>query len=230
MPQAAVLLALSALPPALLVGLGGASWGWMLLRAGAWALAVVIKAVPGAALWWAIERAGVSLRARSAAWGVWSAACELGVSAAVFLTATEFPSLLDMIGFGIGAGSFGALVVAGAAVASARVESPEDSASDPASSDRFLAWSGVIERGLASVGHVASRGLVWVGLQSWLLSPFALAACATFGVVDGVSTYGSEAGWDWHDRRRLKYLYSLVAKVTAVEVVLMAIALHLLQA
>ena len=82
----------------------------------------------------------------------------------------------------------------------------------------ILEWSGVFDRGLTSVGHLATRGLVWAGLQHPGLTPGIVLALATFTLVDGIATYGSAVGWDWEEPRLLRRFCGLLAVVTLVEV------------
>ena len=214
MAQLFALVVLAVVLPGALVLEGLLSLKWVLLGAGAWAVAVVVTAGPGAGLWMLLEKARVSPRPKAALWGVWSAICELGAAAVVFTRVAEFPAFVDAIGFGVGAGAVeAAITMCAAAVARKAAEDPVTG---------FMAWSGVLERALASVGHIASRGLVWVGLQAWVLSPALVVAGATFAIVDGIASYGSEAEWDWTDPATLKWFYGVVAVVTAIEVVALA--------
>ena len=225
------LLALGLVPPLVLVLGGFSAWQWVLLGAGAWAVAVVVKAGPGAAIWWAMEKVKVSPKTKSGLWGAWSAVCELGVTAVVFVGASTFPSILDAVGFGVGAGGIEALVVLLAGITSSRAgKAGSDSDNPVVPPAGFVAWSGVLERALASTGHVASRGLIWVGIQARVLAPAVVVAWATFAVVDGLATYGSEVGWDWEDADRLKWFYAVVAVVTAVEVAAFVVGVVALRA
>lgn len=227
MPQLISILVLAITPPLLLWGLGLSSLVWILLGSLAWIAAVVVKSGPGAVLWWAFDRASLSLRTRSIVWGVWSAACELGLTALVFLYVDEFPSLVEMIGFGVGAAGVEALAIGFAGLVSIATKTT-DEGSDPAPG-WIQRWSGVVERALASTGHVSSRGLVWVSLHSLSFAPFAIIAVATFAIIDGVAVYGSDAGWDWHDATRALWFYSLVAKVTLIEASVLLFGLYLLR-
>ncbi len=211
MPQLFALVAIAVGVPSALLLAGFVSLKWVLLGAAAWAVAVVVKAGPGAALWLVLEKAGMPPRPKAAIWGVWSALCELGATAAVFIGSAEAPELIDAVAFGVGAGAVEAMLTVAAAVVA-----QDDTTPSPTG---FVAWSGVVERLLASTGHIASRGLVWVGLQGWPLAPAILVGIATFAIVDGIASYGSEAKWDWTDADRLRWFYGLVAAVTAVEVI-----------
>ena len=192
---------------------GASSWSWLGLGAAAWAAALLVKVVVGAPLHHLFRWMFRGEKARSAAWGCWSGIAELGLSAVVFLIADSYPKIWDLVGFGIGAGSMEVLFVI---IASFRGSGRGSTAPGPEGT--LLAWSGVIERGLTSVGHLATRGLVWAGLQHPNLTPGIVLALATFTLVDGIATYGSAAGWDWEEPQLLRRFYGLLAAVTLVEV------------
>ncbi|MBI4600429.1 MAG: hypothetical protein HY721_00575 [Planctomycetes bacterium] len=214
---AALLLLTFGVPAGLL--LAGASWRWLGLGALAWAAAVAVKALAGALVAGASRRAVSSARARAAVWGVWSAACELGAAALAFLAFRPRPTLLDVAGCGAGAGALEiAWVVAvavyhGAAATAAR-EGPPD---EPDDTDWIVRWSGVLERASTLAGHIGSRGLVWLGLQSWALSPALALALATFALVDGVAGYGVDAGWRWSEPRLCRRFQAFLAATALVE-------------
>jgi hypothetical protein len=97
--------------------------------------------------------------------GVASAACELAAAAA-WLTAMPPGSLVDAVGFGVGAGSAEAAYVLVLAV------------TGPRPSDELLAvwlrgaraswcvrYAVPIERLFAAIGHLGSRGLIYLALD-----------------------------------------------------------------
>ena len=134
---------------------GVSSWSWLGLGAAAWAVALLVKVGVGVPLHHLFRWMFRGEKARSAAWGCWSGITELGLSAVVFLVADSYPNVWDLVGFGVGAGSIEVLyVIVGAIPVSGRgIPAPRPEGT-------LLAWSGVIERGLTSMGHLATRGLV----------------------------------------------------------------------
>jgi hypothetical protein len=156
-----------------------------------------------------------------------------------------YPSLGNAVGFGVGAGSvevIALLVVASIGSganpgagrgrgACGRPGPPDPCATDSAQpaatpADEFMEWSGIIERFLACVGHLATRIMIWAAVKAWLLTPavvFPYAAfafpMATFALVDGVATYGQAVEWDWEDGGTARRFYGFVAAVTVLEAI-----------
>jgi hypothetical protein len=77
-------------------------------------------------------------------------------------------------------------------------------------------WTFVVERATALLGHAASRGLVWLAVRGRLPAVGAIA-CALFGTVDGVATYGVSKKWDWLEGRIWRRFYGFVLVVALVE-------------
>ena len=72
------------------------------------------------------------------------------------------------------------------------------------------------ERFGALLGHIGSRGLVWLSI-SGPFYPFVLAIIG-FTAVDGVATYGVYKKWDWLKPKIWKRFYGFVTLVGVVEV------------
>jgi hypothetical protein len=193
-----------------------ASWSWIGLGAAAWIVAVLLKVCPGGLLRLLLEHCLQGQRMKAALWGVWSALMELGVAAIAFSGAGTFPGLGDAAGFGVGAGSVEALntlrLALGIRIA-ARIRSPSKL------DVKFLDWIVVVERYLTSGGHLATRGLVWAGLQSLFLVPGMVLAVATFSLVDGIASYGHAVKWNWADPRIARRFLGFLSVITIVEAV-----------
>ncbi|MAG56044.1 MAG: hypothetical protein CMJ83_07120 [Planctomycetes bacterium] len=223
MPQFLAFLALAIGLPLAIALTGLSTWAWVGLGAAAWAVALVIKISAGTVVSVASERFLRRPAMKAAVWGLWSGLAELGVAAILFLTVEPFPALGDTIGFGIGAGSVEVVFVLISAVASSSRGTSTEADSPGAGMD----WSGVIERALTSVGHVSSRGLVWSGVQGWCMAPAVVVALTTFGLVDGVATYGTNAKWDWHDPSVIRRFHRFLALVTVLEAVAFGVSIVL---
>lgn len=216
MLQFLTLLVLGLGLPLALAFTGLASWSWIGLGAAAWVVAVVVKVFAGGLVWVVSERLLKSNYLKAAVWGMWSGICELGATAIAFGKADVLPGLGDAVGFGVAAGSVEVLyVLLVALTTSGKREMPPPTKSD----DTFLAWSGVVERYLTSAMHLATRGLVWVGLHTWRLAPGIVLALAAFALVDGVATYGEAGKWNWGNPRIARRFYAFLAAVTAIAVV-----------
>lgn len=216
MLQILAFLLIGLVPPLGLGMAGTASWTWICLGATAWGAAVVMKVILAGPVSAFFERLTTNKFRQCLGWGLWSAACELGIAAVIFLAAGPFPRIGNALGFGISAGCAEVLFTLALGLASAGKEETQPSAGPD---ETFVSWSGVIERLLATAGHIASRGLVWTGLQSWPLAPGLALAFATFALVDGVATYGVDSKWDWTDPGTARRFYGFVAAITVLEVV-----------
>ena len=172
--------------PIALVFTAVTSWQWLAYGAAAWSVAVAIKAACYPPIKQALGRFGYRLQATAA--GLWSALCELGAVVVVLLRQETYPTLADVIGLGIGAGSIEVLLITWVGW-------------------RSLSWYAVLERLLACIGHLSTRGLVWCGLCAWQMAPAWLLAVVTFSLVDGTASYGDLVGWDWSDQRLLMRYY-----------------------
>lgn len=206
------LLVLIALGPALAQVAGTGGWRWLGLGALAWLAAVAAKVVLSGLLHLAL---GTSRPRRAAALqGLLSAATELGAAAVCLLELLPRGSALHAAAFGAGAAGLelGWLLVA------ATVEAAEAARGDAAAAPWHVRWTFVIERAAAALGHVGSRGLVWLALggPAW---PAAVATLS-FAAVDGVATLGVLEQWDWLDPRRWRRFYGFVAAVGAGELLL----------
>jgi hypothetical protein len=213
-------------PPLALIVLGVAKPSWMAMGAGVWAGSVALKILLGIPVHRAISRPGWGPKTRAILWGGWSAFCELGAIALVFVAISMPATIGDVIGVGIGAGSMEIVVLAGPAFIA--LLATKGRLADPPG-DWFVQWGGVFERISTSAGHVTTRGLVWVALQSLILIPAAAIAFVTFALVDGVATYGTAAGWNWQDSRLYRRYNGFLALVSLIEAAAFAGALLLLR-
>ena len=219
MPQIIALLVLAFGAP-LAVLLMGADWRLLGWGAAIWAVSVAVKAVFGFAVDALCKQILSGLRWQAAVWGVWSAVCELG-AVAVFFYLMDLSLVVDVVAFGVGAGAVEVLLVLATALGS---KSGDDSVDGQ---DWFVEWSGVLERASTLAGHVGSRGLIWLGIQSLVLAPLLVVAIALFALVDAVAVFGVDAKWDWTDQMIARKMQAFLASVAAVELALFAVLLQL---
>jgi hypothetical protein len=188
----------------------GARWKWFGLGILSWVIGVVVKAL----LQWAWDAAGGSSlpwSGQAAVAGVLSAVTELG-AAACFLWGAKL-RLADVLAFGVGIGVFEALFV----LLLGWLEGLDGPAVSPGNRLAFVGGFFLLERVLALIGHTASRVLLYVGLrEKWLLP--AVLAVVLFSAVDGTTSYGVLAKWDWEDPTLLPHFYLFVAAVGGLEV------------
>lgn len=182
---------------------------WFLLGAVTWAISVGVKiAVSGAF--------DVSFRDRisdtqyTAFQGLLSAVTELGAAAIVFAYMLSEGTLIHAVAFGAGAGILEAVILLVMALLSKEKE------------ERVLPWyqewTFVIERFGALLGHIGSRGLVWLSIHGPAY-PFIIAILG-FATVDGVATYGVLKKWDWLQPKIWKQFYSFVTLAGVAEITL----------
>ena len=193
-------LATLVLAPALWVTLSAhASWKTAGSGAAIWAVAFVLKRP--AARWLNLI---FSHRDAYFSWalsqGLLSALLELGTAAA-YLQGLKNASLSSVFAFGLGAGSAEVIYVLG--LGSFTKADPDALATwtQAAAHSLCVRYQVPIERTFALIGHVGSRGILYVGLhrsfpaQGLLL----IGAVALFALVDGVAYYGHLRGWNWSD-------------------------------
>lgn len=175
----------------------GARWRWLFLGIASWGIAVVLKIVANGSLW-LLGLEGQPAPVQAAATGVVSAVAELGTTA-LFLFLGK-PRWRDVLLFGAGIGGFEALLLLPGHVFGA----------PPAIGFLF-----VLDRGLALVGHTASRVLVFAARGRW---PAALVAVATFSIIDGAADFMQADGIDFLIPAVYARFLAVSAAVGAVEV------------
>lgn len=185
---------------------------WFLLGAVTWAVSVGIKiAFSGLLEFWILGTHGhVSKKFLALLQGLLSAFTELGAVALVFIYILSEGGLFHVVAFGAGAGIIEALILLGMTLFSKEEK--------PADLPWYQQWTFVIERFSALLGHIGSRGLVWLGI-SGPFYPFILAIIG-FTAVDGVATYGVYKKWDWLEPKTWKRFYGFVTLVGITEIVL----------
>lgn len=165
---------------------------WFLAGALAWALSVAVKIVAAGGVH-ALTDTRVPDSLYAALQGAVSAVSELGAAALAFALVLSGGSVASVVAFGSGAGILEAALL----LAAARAQNGADEASSTAAPrvEGIQRHGFVVERVAALLGHIGSRGLIWVGLHgpAWPLA-FALV---TFAAVDGVASYGHRREWDW---------------------------------
>ena len=182
------------------------SAGWPLAGAASWVLASLLKR---AASGTAVRPALLDAVRR----GAISAATELGCSALVF--AVRQPSgRRQVMAFGAGAGGAEALYVLALGIAhpadAQSLEQWRAARQESLVADQFV----LIERTLAMVSHIASRGIVSTsGSRPGRLS----VALALFTVADAVAAYGHASGWKWLDPRVARRTHAFYAAVAGLE-------------
>jgi hypothetical protein len=169
-------------------------WGWFLLGAGSWALAVTLKVAADVV----VQRtAKVALRDWLAALlsGVWSSLCELGLAAFAFWYWSA--SFTDALVLAAGA-AVAEFVMLWFGVVGANWNTKQPKTKAASGWNAFFA-----ERGVAAANHLAARGLMWLGIGGTAGLAAIGSALGLFAVSEGIQAYGQAKEWDWLNRKIL---------------------------
>jgi hypothetical protein len=150
--------------------------------------------------------------------GVISAATELGAAALFFLFVVPNLSFTELIGFGCAAGSLEAIILPAIPTAFRGTPLKGHAAKVLATqgTSMLMPWLDVLERALASVVHLSTRGLVYVGMKTASAIPIVIAV-GTFAAIDGVVYYGHLRKWRFEDASVLARFYTFLAAVALIQ-------------
>lgn len=189
-------------------------WGWLLIGAGTWVLAVVLKVVADLL----VQRSTtVELRdwLTAVLSGLWSSFCELGAAALAFWIWKA--TFADALVLAVGAALAEFLILLPAAISANW--NPKTKAQSKAK--EAAGWNAFFtERGVAFAGHIASRGLIWLGVMGTGGLPAAASAFVLFAITEGIQAYGQAKDWDWLNRRTLLTYLSFQAALVVTQIVL----------
>jgi hypothetical protein len=150
--------------------------------------------------------------------GLISAFSELGSAFIFFQFVLPDLSLPQLIGFGVAAGAVESIVLPfiGNPLIGTPLEENTVNMEQKVSSDLSMQWMAVIERVIAMVIHISSRGLIYVSMIKFSLLP-GLIAVLTFAAVDGRAYYGLLEKWAFDDIRVLRKFYLYLAIIALVQ-------------
>jgi hypothetical protein len=217
LPAAGASLTLAVALPWVLVRRCGAAPSCVVAGAAAWGVAVAVK-----------RPAGTPIRRRFAGRPVAGAAVLGALSAATELTASQVwlgrrtRPVPDLVAFGAGAAGAEAVALI---VFGAFGETPSEERvmrwAEEARRSRLVRHALFAERLWATMGHIASRSLLALGVRSRKPVTAGLPILS-FAVVDGVAAYGQQAEWDWFDPVTLRRFHAFLAAVGAIEMLHLA--------
>jgi hypothetical protein len=190
-------------------------WGWFLLGAGTWALAVALKVLAD----FIVQRAmTVALRDWAAALlsGVWSSLCELGLAALAFWFWSA--TFADALVMALGAALAEFLILLPAAVSANWRNKAPTKAKQAAGWSAFFA-----ERAVAIASHLASRALVWLGVAGAGGFKAAASAFALFAAAEAIQAYAQAKEWDWLNRSVLLTFLGFQVLCIAAQVTLLVL-------
>jgi hypothetical protein len=212
-------------PAWLSIAAGHATWYLVPVGAGIWGASVYAKRLVMGSASARLPDMRMSDAARSASHGAVSAAMEL-VPAAAFLVTLRSASLADLIAFGAGAGSAEAAYVLLLGIIRPQIDPDELQAwLRGAAVSWCVRYAVPIERLFALVGHVGSRGLLYVAMMAGgpLGVLWGLAAVSLFTAIDGVAVYGHLKRWQWHDPMICRRAHSFFAALSLAELLLLLV-------
>jgi hypothetical protein len=151
--------------------------------------------------------------------GLVSAFSELGSAFIFFQFVLPVLSLPQLIGFGVAAGAVESIVLTfiGNPLTGTPLEKHTADMEQKVSSNLSMQWMGVIERVIAMVIHISSRGLIYVSMIKFSLIP-GLIAILTFAAVDGRGYYALLEKWAFDDIRVLRKFYVFLAIIALVQI------------
>lgn len=146
--------------------------------------------------------------------GIVSSFSELGATLFFFIFVVKELSFAELIGFGVAAGSIEAIILPFMKnpLEGTPLEQHSDETIKKSEDNMALQWMGVIERILASIIHVASRGLVYITYFTGNLFPIIFALLG-FALVDGRGYYAHLEKWAFDDIRVLSKFYRFLALI-----------------
>jgi hypothetical protein len=185
-------------------------WGWALLGAGTWVLAVALKVLADFVVQSSTQ---IALRdwAASVLSGVWSSFCELGLAALAFWIWSA--SFADALVMAVGAGLAEFLVLLIPALTAKKAQTK---------TKQTAGWNAFYsERGSAFASHLASRALLWLGIAGGGGFKAAFSAFALFAAAEGIQAYGQAKEWDWLNNRVLLTFLTFQVVCIVTQIVLL---------
>lgn len=146
--------------------------------------------------------------------GFVSALSELGAALFFFIFVVKELTLTELIGFGIAAGSIEAIILPFMKnpLQGTPLEQHSDETIKKSEENQIVQWLGVIERILASIIHVASRGLVYLSYFTGNLFPIIFAVLG-FASVDGRAYYAHLEKWAFDNVQVLIKFYRFLGTI-----------------
>lgn len=191
-------------------------WGWLLLGAGSWVTALVLKILVD----FIVQRtATVELKdwVASLLSGLWSSLCELGVAAlALWYWNATFADALVM--------ALGAALAEFTILLPAAVSANWGKKKAPSKAKEAQGWHFFFaERAVTIASHLASRALVWLSVGG--TGGFAAlgSAFGLFALTEGIQAYAQAKEWDWLNARTLWTFLTFMIAIVALQIALIVL-------
>lgn len=161
--------------------------------------------------------------------GLVSALSELGSAFLFFVLVVRTMTLTQLIGFGVAAGAVEAVMLPFIQnpLKGTPLEKHSSEVSERSSTDRLIPWMAVLERGLAFLPHVASRGLLYISFSTANIVP-GLLGILTFASIDGRAYYAHLERWQFDNLQVLAGIYRYLGFVGAFQTVCFGLFYHFL--
>ncbi len=156
--------------------------------------------------------------------GVISAVSELGGALGFFLFVVPELKFAELIGFGVAAGSIEAIILPFMKnpLEGTPLEAHAEETLKNASENPGIQWMGVVERILASLVHIAARGLTYISCFTGNFLPGILATIG-FASIDGRAYYAYLEKWRFDDIKVLARFYRFLGAIAGSLIVLFVI-------
>jgi hypothetical protein len=191
---------------------------WLLFGAVAWSIALGMKLAVGKIIYYFFSR-HERILLFACGLGIMSSITELGVTAFFFVLLLDQSSIIRVVTFGIGVSTTEIIFVIVSAMIEHRYnrdQGTELAWTKGASKSLVVRYMSVVERVDGLIGHISSRGLIYLSIL-WNSPAIAILSIFTFSIVDGVATYGSLAQWNWFDPHLCRRFYLFVTGVSVIE-------------
>lgn len=226
------MLLVALMPPLVLIFAFSASLIPIAIGAAAWAIALGIK-IPLIILTDRILESEIipsDSKLTALLNGMVSAIAELGISAFCFFVIFPNIPFVDIVGFGAGASSIEILLISTYVMI---IKDQQNSAkievwSAGAKKSQCVRYMTIIERIVALIGHVGSRGLVYLSIF-YDHPDLAVVAFIAFSATDGIANYGKTKKWNWFDPKTCKQFYCLLFLIGLIEICIFVVSFALLQ-
>lgn len=152
--------------------------------------------------------------------GLVSAFSELGSAFIFFRFFLSELTLPQLIGFGVAAGAVESIVLpfVGNPLSGTPLEKHTGELEKKMDSNIKMQWMGVIERILALILHVFTRGLIYVSIITQAVFP-GLIAIAAFGASDGRAYYALLEKWEFDNIKVLRKFYYYLTFIALILII-----------
>ncbi len=146
--------------------------------------------------------------------GIVSAFSELGAALFFFIFVVKELTFAELIGFGVAAGSIEAIILPFMKnpLEGTPLQQHSDETIKKSEENQVVQWMGVLERILASIVHIASRGLVYISYVTGNIVPI-IIGLSGFALIDGRAYFAHLEKWAFDDVRVLSKFYLFLGMV-----------------